>query len=195
MGINMLHRRERLIITTIELLDESGIQGLSTREIAKREGVSEATIFRHFKNKNELLAAVLDYFSQYDADIVKSIKLKKLAPMEAIVYLITAYTEYYENYPAITSILHLFDIFRYESGLEDKVKEIYSKRNNTIQELIEEAKRAGEMRPDINSGYMADAISGLCREMSLRWRISGRSFSLCERTLAALKMFHDAFGK
>ena len=75
---NILHRKILLIITTIDIIDELGIQGLSTREIAKRQGVSEATIFRHYKNKNELLLAVLDYFSQFDEDIFQSTRIKRI---------------------------------------------------------------------------------------------------------------------
>ena len=51
MGDNILHRKEQLILTAIEIIDEIGIQRLTTREIAKRQQISEATIFRHFKIK------------------------------------------------------------------------------------------------------------------------------------------------
>ncbi|MDD4730008.1 MAG: NAD(+)--rifampin ADP-ribosyltransferase [Dysgonamonadaceae bacterium] len=69
----MLHRKERLIRTAIEIVDEIGIQGLTTKEIAKRQDVSEATLFRHFASKNELLKAVLDYCAlNINDDNVKS---------------------------------------------------------------------------------------------------------------------------
>ena len=104
---SILHRKERLIITAIEVIDELGIQGLSTREIARRQDVSEATLFRHYKNKNELLLGVLDHFSKFDNEILQSAKLKNLSAEEAIVYFITSTVEYYENYPAITSIMQI----------------------------------------------------------------------------------------
>jgi AcrR family transcriptional regulator len=95
MGLSLLHRKEYLVLTAIDIIDELGIQGLTTREIAKRQNVSEATIFRHYKNKNDLLLAVLDYYKQFDTDIFQSIQLTQIKPMDAIRYYVMEYAEYY----------------------------------------------------------------------------------------------------
>lgn len=190
---NILHRRDRLIITTIEIIDELGIQGLSTREIAKRQGVSEATLFRHYKSKNELLIAVLDYFSQFDEDIFYSTRLKEFSAKEAIYYLIGAIAEYYENYPAITSIMQIMDVLRYETELSDRVNEIFESRYRIIKQLIKDAQLCGELRPDANSESLTVLITGLVREICLKWRLEGREFPLKERLLSTLNMLLLAF--
>ena len=51
--------RERLLDAATEILNRVGIQGATTREIARRAGVNEVTLFRHFKSKEQLLRAVL----------------------------------------------------------------------------------------------------------------------------------------
>lgn len=183
-----LHRKESLIITAIDIIDELGIQGLSTREIARREGVSEATLFRHYSNKKELLRAVLDYFCKFDYDIFQSAELMKLKPCDSIRFFVKLSVEYYENYPAITSIMQVFEAVRYESDLEEKIKEILNNRTGFIKQLIEKAKEEGELSKDINSEDLADLISGLCREICLKWRINDRNFSLKERTMETLDM-------
>ncbi|HWT75053.1 MAG TPA: TetR/AcrR family transcriptional regulator [Mobilitalea sp.] len=193
MGINLLHRKERLILTTIDIIDELGIQKLTTREIAKRQGVSEATIFRHFENKNELLLAVLDYFTQFDADMLQTTKLRNFKPLEALQYLITSYAEYYENYPAITSILQLFDVLRYEPDLSEKVIKIQTDRTAMFSHLVKEAMNAGEISKEVDCDTMAVMILGLFRELCFNWKISNCSFSLKERSQVALKMLLDAF--
>jgi len=192
---SILHRKDRLIITTIEIINELGIQGLSTREIARRQGVSEATLFRHYKSKNELLSAVLDYFSQFDEDIFLSTRMKKLKPLEAITYLITSYAEYYENYPAITSVMQIFDVLRYEPNLTDKVKNILSNRTGFVKALVEDAQRSNEISPNTESEDIADIINGFCREICLKWRLSDQAFSLRERTLSALHIFLNSLSQ
>lgn len=192
---NILHRKEKLIITTIEIIDELGIQGLSTREIARRQGVSEATLFRHYKSKNELLSAVLDYFSQFDEDIFLSTRMKSLAPKEAITYLIKLYSEYYENYPAITSIMQVFDVLRCEPVLTEKVKGILNNRYRFIKQLVQDAQKNNEINPHADSEDVADIINGFCREICLKWRWDDRVFSLSERTLSALHMFLEALSQ
>lgn len=188
MEYSILHRRERLVLTTIEIIDELGIQGLSTREIARRQEVSEATLFRHYKSKNDLLSAVLDNFSKYDQDIFESIALKNLTPKESISFLIGTYAAYYESYPAITSILQLFDVLRYEAELVEKVDSIITRRKQFIKKLIEEARAAGGSNDGFNSDCVADILFGLLREVCLRWRIEGRNFQLKDTILSGLEI-------
>ena len=51
----MTTRKEKILNTALELFVEAGYDSVSTREIAKKAGVSEGLIFRHFGNKKELL--------------------------------------------------------------------------------------------------------------------------------------------
>lgn len=53
--------RERVIATTLELLEESGVGGVSVDEIARRSGVAKTTIYRHWPTREAL---VLDACSQ-----------------------------------------------------------------------------------------------------------------------------------
>lgn len=189
----VLPRKELLIITAIEIMDELGLQNLSIREIAKRQGITDAALFRHFKNKNELLLDILDSYSKYDNDILESIQMKKLSPKEAICYFVTSHVTLYENDPAMTAIMQALDVLRYEPNLEEKVKTILDSRIDTIRQLIEDMKQQGAFRSDTDSEGLSVTISGLCREMCLKWRLSGRSFSLSQQTISTLNMILNAF--
>jgi len=189
---SILHRKDKLIITTLEIIDEIGIMNLSTREIASREGVSEATLFRHYRNKNDLLMAVLDYFTQFDNDLYQTTILKKLNPLDAIRFFLSSLAEFYENYPAITVITQLMDTLRYEPELEEKVRSIVFQRSQLLEKLIDEAKKQNEIRKDIDAELLADIISGAFRETCLKWRFS-RNFSLKERFNSSLNSILASF--
>lgn len=47
--------RATIVTTALRLLDEVGIEGLSTRRIAAELGIKSASLYWHFKDKNELL--------------------------------------------------------------------------------------------------------------------------------------------
>ncbi|HWQ42154.1 MAG TPA: TetR/AcrR family transcriptional regulator [Desulfosporosinus sp.] len=189
----LLHTKESLILSTIEVISEHGLQGLTTREVAKRQGISESTIFKHYKTKNELMLAVLEYFSQYDQAIIESLGLKEFKPIEAITYFVEAYVTYYENYPEITAISMSFEGLMHEGELSDVSKKIFNKRVNTIRSLIEEAKRQNAISKDVDTASCADLIIGLERVAILRWRLENYNFSLKDHTLTALKMLLEVF--
>ena len=54
-------RREQLCKIAMRLFSERGFRGTTTKEIANAAGISEAVIFKHFANKDELYAAILDH--------------------------------------------------------------------------------------------------------------------------------------
>ncbi|EIL7854719.1 TetR/AcrR family transcriptional regulator [Listeria monocytogenes] len=54
----MSEKQRRIVAASIELFAEKGYAGTSTNEIAKKAGVAEGTIFRHYKTKKDLLMAI-----------------------------------------------------------------------------------------------------------------------------------------
>ncbi len=54
-------RRKQILRVAIQLFSQRGFSGTTTKEIARAAGVSEAIIFRHFANKEELYSAILDH--------------------------------------------------------------------------------------------------------------------------------------
>jgi AcrR family transcriptional regulator len=53
-------RRGQILQIAMKLFSLNGFRGTTTKEIANAAGVSEATVFKHFANKDELYAAILD---------------------------------------------------------------------------------------------------------------------------------------
>ena len=66
--------RLRIIEATRELFAAKGSRGTTTREIAERAGVNEATVFRHFGTKAELLNAMRDHFCDSEAQIESTLE-------------------------------------------------------------------------------------------------------------------------
>jgi len=54
-------RRKQILLVAMRLFSQRGFRGTTTKEIAQAAGVSEAMVFRHFANKEELYRAILDH--------------------------------------------------------------------------------------------------------------------------------------
>ncbi|QED50236.1 TetR/AcrR family transcriptional regulator [Cytobacillus dafuensis] len=52
-------KQKKIIIAAIESFSEKGYAATSTSEIAKKAGVAEGTIFRHYKTKKDLLLGIV----------------------------------------------------------------------------------------------------------------------------------------
>lgn len=58
----MTDKQRRVVEAALEVFAEKGFAAASTSEIAKRAGVAEGTIFRHYKTKKDLLIGVVAPF-------------------------------------------------------------------------------------------------------------------------------------
>jgi len=78
--------RLRILAATRELYATKGSRGTTTREVADRAGVNEATLFRHFGTKLLLIAAMLDHYGGVTnfPDILQ--RTRELPTIEAQLY-------------------------------------------------------------------------------------------------------------
>ncbi|MDH3555901.1 MAG: TetR/AcrR family transcriptional regulator [Syntrophobacteria bacterium] len=53
-------RRQEIIRAAMEVFARNGFGGSTTREIAENAGISEAMIYNHFRNKEDLYTAIID---------------------------------------------------------------------------------------------------------------------------------------
>lgn len=53
--------RERILSATAALCRSRGLDAVSVRDIAREVGIREASLYNHFRSKEELLATMMDY--------------------------------------------------------------------------------------------------------------------------------------
>ncbi len=61
----MTEKKQNILQAALDLFAAKGFSATTTAEIARRAGVSEGLIFRHFRNKRGLLDALLDWSRDY----------------------------------------------------------------------------------------------------------------------------------
>jgi len=190
---SLLHTKESIILASIEIINKYGIQGWSTKKIAKEAGITEGAIFRHFKTKNEILLELLNHYAKYDRSAFETVRLKSLNPIDSLYFLSEFYAQYYESYPAITAIINNYEAFHSDKNFKRQIEEIFEKRTAFIYKLLSEARDAGMIKDDVDLSNLTSVLIGTFREICLQWRFSGCNFSLKERIMSSVKMLMKAF--
>ena len=73
MEIELDKTEQKIVDATIFLLDKEGMNGTTTKKIAKKAEVSEVTVFRKFKSKDNLLKIANIYYSDYFLEKISDI--------------------------------------------------------------------------------------------------------------------------
>lgn len=177
-----LSRKEEIILTTIDLMDELGIANVSIKEIAKREKVTDAALYRHFHSKEEIFLGVLEYYMKYDEYIFHTLREQEKPVREKVSGYFRLYAEYFENYPAITSILGMYQILLYQPEFEKIIRRIIEKRTGFLTELFAAGIQKGEFDDNAVLDNMVFVFMGTFEKIIYMWRLNRYQFSIKERT-------------
>lgn len=111
---NGYHRddlKKELIEKGVRLLDEEGYEGFSLRKVAKECGVSHAAPYRHFKNKDELIAKIaLEALCKFNQSLQGAIERYADDPRSALREMGCAYIQFFMENPEYLRLFFLSDI-------------------------------------------------------------------------------------
>ncbi len=92
--------REAILIASLEAIEKNGVDSLSIREVAKTAGVTHQAPYRHFKDKEALLAALAqDGFEKLYQKMLAGVK-DIAVPIEKITALGISYLTWAAEHPA-----------------------------------------------------------------------------------------------
>ena len=85
----MANGKRQVMLAALHLFADNGINNTSTAQIAKQAGVSQATIFKYFHTKDELLMAILDpLFNNLFSEYKSTFKDKQISLQQVIYTLV-----------------------------------------------------------------------------------------------------------
>jgi len=186
---NYLTRKEKITITSIQILDEKGIKGLTTREIASRQNITEPAIYRHFSSKKKIILSIIENFKIFDELISGTIIENKMAPLDALRYYIESFSKYYENYHEITTIMFSLDVYGYDEDLRNEMFDTFSKRDKLIKDIIEEGQKKNLFTEKISSKYISEMIIDILWGTIKRWKLNGCKTDLTPQVMEKLNWF------
>lgn len=102
--------REALILAGIREINEHGVSGFSIRRVADACKVSCAAPYRHFENKRDFVAAIIDYVNDRWADRQEEILAESGESLrEQVIDICLGYVRFLMDKPIYRSILMLKD--------------------------------------------------------------------------------------
>ncbi len=128
-------------------------------EIARRAGVGNATLYRHFPDRTSLLFHVLLYMKQRIIERAQSLLEGDHDPFEALSEAMLSTSD---------ECIGALCISLLDSGIDHEHPELVASREQVMsvtQRLIDRARDSGQLRPDIGSGDLLIAVGRLTRPM------------------------------
>jgi AcrR family transcriptional regulator len=158
------------------LLEKKEFSAVTTAEIAKQAGVTEALIYKYFKDKRDLLHQVLrEYLEQYQVQVENDLKGIKGA-LNRLRKLIWSHINVYATNRVFAKIL-LLEVRNYPDYYKSETYELVKIYSNTVLRIIEEGIRNKEIREDLEPKLIRLGIIGSIEQVCLSGVVFGREIS------------------
>jgi len=158
------------------LLEKKEFSAVTTAEIAKQAGVTEALIYKYFKDKRDLLHQVLrEYLEQYQVQVENDLKGIKGA-LNRLRKLIWSHINVYATNRVFAKIL-LLEVRNYPDYYKSETYELVKIYSNTVLRIIEEGIRNKEIREDLDPKLIRLGIIGSIEQVCLSGVVFGREIS------------------
>ena len=165
-------RQIEIIEAATSLIDEGGIQNITTKSLAKKMHFSEPAIYRHFSNKTEILSSILGYFSQSIKSKTASIVARDSSGLKKLENIIQFQFNHLSKNPAIVMVIFSETSFQNNEKLSMIVKKIMNNKKKTITSIIEKGQKDKSIRDDISPAQLASIFVGSMRFTILQWRLN-----------------------
>jgi AcrR family transcriptional regulator len=126
--------KERLLNATIEVLRENGYNGLSTKEVARRAGLSNGALVHHYASKAELVVAATA--AVYDESILRgqAVARSANARRDPVKGFIKDCASVYFDWPFIAA-LEVLVVARTDAELMHRIKPVMENYRQTTNAL------------------------------------------------------------
>jgi AcrR family transcriptional regulator len=169
-------RPEEIVAAARALLEQRGYAGVSMAEIAQRAGVSEATLYKYFKNRQELLNQVLrEWATPFVEDLQREIAL--VTGLRAKLTLIAIrYLRGMEQTPRLHRVV--YQEVRWSDYFGSPLHGMNARYAGIAVEAIQDAIRDGEAAPNSNPMTVRDMLFGGLEHVGQRTIFAGRPINV-----------------
>jgi AcrR family transcriptional regulator len=148
---------DELLRSAMAVFATSGVDA-PVREIAEKAGVGVGTVYRHFPQRADLVAAVFRQEVDACADAA-SVLAAEHEPGEALARWMQRYAAFIVAKRGLASALHSGD------PTFDTLPAYFKQRlEPALRALLESAAAAGQVRKDIAAADLLGAVAGLCMD-------------------------------
>jgi AcrR family transcriptional regulator len=182
-------RREQVVQAALKIVGKKGVGGLTTSAIAREVGVSEANLYRHFKNKEEILFETGKGIGAAIRKNLETVLASRVGPVLKLKRAFLLHLEFIEKNEGIPRLGFSEEMHINNKKLKKEFLKNIEVYAAGLEELFREGQRQGAIRKDVDRRALAAMLIGMVQVLVLRWSLSGFSFPLKSEGMKLWKNF------
>ena len=161
------------------ILNEEGIGGLTTKNLAKRVGFTESALYRHYPSKEEIIAALLEYLYTNMATRLPPIAaMSDVAPEARLRRLFGSQLEYLAEHPYFLVAIFSDGLLKYSPAIKERMLQIMFIMRSAVLRIIQDGQESSVFVNHIPAEELTLILMGSFRLLMLQWRMDDFEFDV-----------------
>lgn len=170
-------RQQQITEAALRIIGEKGVNGATTAEIAKAVGISEGNIYRHFKNKEEIIKSVIDKIGNDLRSILDGAKDIN-GPLEKLEGIFKRHIAYVKSSEGIPRTIFSEEVMVLQGELRKRVRSNLMFYYKGVRETVMHGQELGEINKRLNAKVITSMFIGTLNFTVIRWVLSDFSLNL-----------------
>lgn len=173
-------RKAEIIQGALELVSETGVKEVTAQAIADRIGIAQPTIFRHFKSRDAIFRAAMEWVSKALFAVLEGLNQAGGPADERLQKLLSRQLKFVSKQKGLPRLLFSDRLHLEDPELKATVRRIMDRYIAHLQDIIQSGIDSGEFRKDLDPALTARLIAATIQGLIMRWSIYEFSFNLEE---------------
>ena len=122
-----ISRRQQILECLAQMLEESPGERITTAALAKKVGVSEAALYRHFPSKRKIYSGLVDFCEKSIFDLIANINFSEGNELEKTKKILVLLVTFSEKNPGLARLLTREAFSVDETSLDERIGQMMSK--------------------------------------------------------------------
>lgn len=166
-------RRAVIVEAVVGLAAEQNPNGITTAAIAKRMGLTQGAIFRHFPNKDAILQAVMGWAADRLMSHIERAVQPSLSPLAALESMFMAHVSFIAEHPGIPRML-FGELQRANETVPKRMaRTLIRQCGERLNPLFEQGKACGELDAGLDAEAAATLFIGTIQGLVMQSLLNG----------------------
>ena len=176
-------RKDEIVRAALAIVENSGLDKLNINEIAAKVEMVPAAIYRHFKGREEIVAALIEHIDQrlqYNLSQANAVTGTPIAKLKTLFEL---HVTLLKEEAAIPRVLYFLLSSDRNPELKAGMLSAVGVYVQQVKKLLQQGQRKGEISPDIDATAAAMMFLGMLQPLAILGQINKEMLDDCPTKL------------
>ena len=172
-------RKDEIVRAALAIVENSGLDKMNINEIAAKVEMVPAAIYRHFKGREEIVAALIEHIDQRLQSNLSQANAVTGTPIAKLKTLFELHVTLLKEEAAIPRVLYFLLSSDRNPELKAGMLSAVGVYVQQVKKLLQQGQRKGESSPDIDATAAAMMFLGMVQPLAILGQIDKEMLDDC----------------